>query len=136
MISNSGRSVLLHTSDRGERRAVPQRPGGDLGRAGPVLAVETKVMFKAETSARTCDGFGIPAVRRRRVEPAEVALAHILLFGIGPLLGVRVRVQVKGRGGQLGSTFTSEEINRPWASGAPPAGPGSTLEGGETEGGF
>lgn len=63
-----------------------------------------------ETKATcTCDGFSVPAVRRRRVQLAELALAHILLFADAPLvgLGVRVRVQVKGRGGQLGSPLTS-----------------------------
>lgn len=68
-------------------------------------------MLKDETSTRTCNGFSIPAVRRRRVKLAEIALAHILLFVTAPLVGFRVRVwvrvQVKGRGGQLGSTFTS-----------------------------
>lgn len=93
MISNSGRSVLLHTSGGREERLT--------------VAVETEA--KDQTS--TCDGLGVPAVGRRRVELAELALAHILLFGDAPLvgLGVRVRVQVKGRGGQLGSPLTSQE---------------------------
>lgn len=76
-----------------------------------VLTVENKVMLKDKTSTRTCNGFSIPAVRWHRVKLAEFALAHILLFVIVPLVGFRVRVwvrvQLKGRGGQLGSTLTN-----------------------------
>lgn len=87
------------------------------------------------TSTRTRNGFSIPAVRWRRIKLADLALAHILLFLTVTLVGfrVRVRVQVKGRGGQLGSTLTSKEINRLWASCAPRAKPGSNLEVRETE---
>lgn len=101
-----GRCCCTHLTEESSHRAASRWPL----RCCPVLvlAVETKVL-KDKTSTRTCNGSSIPAVRWRRVKLAGVALAHILLFVIVPLVGfrVRVRVQVKGRGGQLGSTLTS-----------------------------
>lgn len=76
---------------------------------GPLQRCPAVAIAMGTKATCTCDGFSIPAVRRRRVRLAELALAHILLFADAPLvgLGVRVRVQVKGRGGQLGSPLTS-----------------------------